>query len=64
VFLWQYAAGIRSLQNGGGLPALENALTRQKSLWKYVGLLMIVMIALYLTGIVAGGMAGVLLGRH
>src|SRR4051812_38041935 len=37
VFMWRYAASIRRLEDGGGVPALEEALSSQKSFWKYVG---------------------------
>jgi hypothetical protein len=47
LFLWQYAGNIQRLQSGGGLPALEAALTSQKSLWKYLAILAIVMAVIY-----------------
>jgi hypothetical protein len=47
IFLARYAAGIKQLQNGGGLPALEHALRSQKSFWKYIGIFGIVMIGIY-----------------
>jgi len=46
-FLWQYASGIRRLQDGGGMTAFEDALTRQKSFWKYLGILATVLMGLY-----------------
>jgi hypothetical protein len=54
VFMWRYAASIRRLQDGGGLPALEEALASQKSFWKYVGVLALVMMGLYFVVIVVG----------
>jgi len=47
VFLSRYTAGIKRLQNGGGLPALEQALRSQKSFWKYIGIFSAVMIGIY-----------------
>jgi hypothetical protein len=47
IFLARCAAGIRRLQEGGGLPDLEDALRNQKSLWKYLGLLILALIVLY-----------------
>jgi hypothetical protein len=47
VYLGRCASGIRRLQEGGGLPALEDALRNQKSFWRYLGVLILVLIALY-----------------
>jgi hypothetical protein len=47
IFLWRYADAIRRLQEGGGMPALEEALSNQKSFWKYVGIFAVVMLCLY-----------------
>jgi len=60
VFLWQYASRIRRLKEGGGMAALEDALVRQKSFWKYVGILALVLIVLYgvaLVGLIMFGAA-------
>jgi hypothetical protein len=48
IFLWQYASGIRRLQDGGGMASLEEALTRQKSYWKYLGILVSIVVGFYL----------------
>jgi hypothetical protein len=58
IFLWRYAGGIRRLESGGGLPALEEALSNQKSLWKYVGIFAVVVIGLYLLAAVGGLVIG------
>jgi len=63
LFLWKYAGHIRRLQAGGGMPALEEALASQKSFWKYVGVLAVVMLGLYLLAIVGGGVFGALFRR-
>jgi hypothetical protein len=63
VFLWQYAGRIRRLQDGGGLPALEEALTSQKSFWKYVGILAAVVLCLYAVAFLGAGLFGTLLKR-
>jgi hypothetical protein len=60
VYLWQYAGHIRRLKAGGGWPALQDALASQKSFWKYIGILAIVVMGLYLLAIVGGGMFGAL----
>jgi len=63
VYLWQYAGNIRRLQAGGGMRALEEALASQKSFWKYVGVLAVVMLGFYLLAFLVGGLSGALLRR-
>jgi hypothetical protein len=63
LFLSRYAGNIRRLQTGGGVPALQEALSSQKSFWKYVGVLAIVVMGLYLVLGVFGAI-GTLLVRH
>jgi len=47
IYLARCASGIQRLQAGGSWPALEEALRSQKSLWRYLGILILVFIALY-----------------
>lgn len=47
LYLARCAQAIRRLQAGGGLPALEDALRSQKSFWKYLGILVLVVIVVY-----------------
>jgi hypothetical protein len=61
IFLWRYADAIRRLQDGGGMPALEEALTNQKSFWKYVGIFAVVMLCLYALFFAGAMVFGVLL---
>jgi hypothetical protein len=61
IFLWRYAGSIDRLQRGGGPPALTAALSQQKSFWKYMGILLVVMLGLYGL-VIAGGMMTGLLG--
>jgi hypothetical protein len=60
VFMWRYADTILRLQEGGGQAALEQALSHQKSFWKYMGIVAIVMLCLYvvifIVGVVGGGL--------
>ena len=53
VFLSRYASGIKRLQKGGGLQALEEALRGQKSFWKYIGIFSIVMMSFYALAAIA-----------
>ena len=46
-FLHQFASSIGNLMDGGGDVALEAALGSQKSFWRFVGILTLVMICLY-----------------
>jgi hypothetical protein len=52
-YLHRCAEGIRRLQAGGGVPALEDTLRSQKSFWKYLGILALVLIAIYALAFVA-----------
>src|SRR5262249_26292289 len=65
VYLWRYARGIQRLLDGGGQGALEEALTNQKSFWKFTGVLALIMICLYAMVLLGGGFAAFLgLGRR
>jgi hypothetical protein len=46
-FLHQYASSINDFLQGGGDSAMENALGSQKSFWRFVGILTLVIISLY-----------------
>jgi hypothetical protein len=64
LFLWRYSAQVQELQRGGGIAALEEALTAQKSFWKYVGILMIVVLSIYAVIIAGAAVFGSLFMRH
>lgn len=46
-FLHQYASAINDFLNGGGDTAMETALGSQKSFWRFVGILTLIVICLY-----------------
>lgn len=46
-FLHQFASSIGDFLNGGGDSAMENALGSQKSFWRFVGILTLIVIGLY-----------------
>jgi hypothetical protein len=46
-FLHQYASSINDFLQGGGDSAMENALGSQKSFWRFVGILTLIMIGIY-----------------
>lgn len=46
-FLHQFASSIGDFLNGGGDSAMENALGSQKSFWRFVGILTLVVIGIY-----------------
>jgi hypothetical protein len=54
IALVRYGGAIKRMQYGAGLEALTDALRRQKSFWRYTGVLAIVVLALY--GVMAAGM--------
>jgi hypothetical protein len=49
--LWKYGSHIVSLLNSGSMMDLEAALDAQRSFWKFVGILICIVIALYIVGI-------------
>lgn len=51
-FLFQYASRINALWTTRSVRQLEEALEAQKSFWKFVGILMLLVILLYVLGIV------------
>jgi len=54
--LWKYGSAILRLMSTGSNADLIEALEQQRSFWKFVGILILVMIALYVLAIV--GVAG------
>ena len=58
--LWGYSGAIGRLLQTRSTTDLEAALSQQKSFWKFAGILMIVMMAVYglaIVGMVVGGLA-------
>lgn len=53
LYLYKFSASISRLLEGGGLVEMEEALTNQKSFWKFVGILTLIMFGFALVGIVA-----------
>lgn len=51
--LWRYASGIGALLISGNMMDLESALRHQRSFWKFVGIMMIVLFVLYIVFIIA-----------
>ncbi len=46
-FLYQFASAIQNLLQGGGDVAMETALGSQKSFWRFVGILTLVILCIY-----------------
>jgi hypothetical protein len=59
LFLVRCGGALKRLFAGGGAPALEDALSNQKSLWKFMGIVTIVMLALMVIGFVVAIVVGV-----
>jgi hypothetical protein len=60
LFLLRYGNAIRELTVGGGVPALTEAIKQQKSFWRLVGIMTVVMMCIYalvLVGMVIFGVA-------
>ena len=56
--LWQYASSITQLQNSEQIIDLETALNKQRSFWKFVGLMITIVLGLYLLIFVAAIVIG------
>ena len=54
VYLFRYASRISDLEVSRSMPQLENALEAQKTFWKYLGIVVLVIIGLYLCAILIG----------
>jgi hypothetical protein len=60
--LWQYASGISQLESSQHTIDLETALDKQRSFWKFVGLMFTIILCLYGLAIVVGIIAAVAMG--
>ena len=56
--LWKYGSAIIRLMSSNSITDLEAALDQQRGFWKFVGILMIVMITFMLLAMVGGIIAG------
>jgi hypothetical protein len=64
VKLWKYASCIAMLMQTGRHEDLVAALNQQRSFWKFMGVLVLVMLVVYMLAIVAGGLfAGISAAR-
>ena len=61
LYLFRYGTGIGRLLERGGIDGLTHALVCQKSFWRLVGIMTLVVIGLYVL-IFVGGMAAALIG--
>lgn len=59
VKLWKYASRIAELEASGSAESLAAALGEQRTFWKFVGIVAIIMISLYLLVIVGAVIASV-----
>lgn len=62
--LWKYGSSILRLMTTGSNADLVEALDQQRSFWKFVGILILIMLALYAVAIVVGiGFAAMAAGQ-
>jgi hypothetical protein len=59
LFLFQYASLITRFQNTPDAQSLHAALAKQKSFWKFVGIMMVVILSIYLIFIIVMIIAGI-----
>lgn len=57
--LWKYGSAIVRLMSSNSTADLEAALDQQRGFWKFVGIMMIIMIAITLLAMVGGILAGI-----
>jgi hypothetical protein len=53
IFLFRYASAIKALKLTPSAPALEDALRNQKTFWRYLGIMAIVMLAIFVLAVMA-----------
>ena len=53
LYLFTFSSSIGRLLDGGGVKEMEATLVNQKSFWKFIGILTLVMICIAIVGIVA-----------
>ena len=56
--LHRYANAIARLGQGGGTPAIEAALMHQRSFWRTVGILMLVVLVIWVLAVAIGIVVG------
>lgn len=64
IILFRYGSAIGRIDQAVPQAAMEEALLRQKMFWKYVGILMIVVLVLYVLLIIGGIVAAITIGVH
>ena len=64
LFLFRYASCINALWTNRTVRHLEDALRAQKSFWKFVGILTLIVIALYFLAFVAAFVFGIIGAMH
>lgn len=57
--LWKYGSAIVRLMSTNSTADLENALDQQRGFWKFVGILMVIMIAFMILAVLGGILAGI-----
>ncbi len=58
IYLWRYADRIALFIQERSTGTLASALEAQKSFWKFVGILMLVVVAMYAVGIIIAIVVG------
>lgn len=64
LYLFRYAKAITGIQGAAAMAAFEDALKQQKSFWKYLGVLVIVLIVIYILFFVISMIGGMYMATH
>ncbi|MFO7570828.1 MAG: DUF5362 family protein [Smithellaceae bacterium] len=62
LFIFRYASAIGRFLKSQSEFEMESALASQKSFWKFVGILALIMVVVSIIGIIAAFVAGIMLG--
>lgn len=64
LYLYRYAKAIAGIQNAATMAGFEDALKQQKSFWKFIGILMIIILVLEVLFMVGAVIVGIYLAAH
>ncbi len=64
LYLWNTAGAVARIKKGDIVGGMETALARQKSFWKFIGIMMIVLLVIYPVFIILMIVFGTMAGMH
>ncbi len=64
LYLYRYAKAIAGIQESASASSFEDALKQQRSFWKYMGIVFMILAVIFVLGIVVAVVAGLSAGLH